>query len=474
MAHEQGLITGMALADALALCPQLQTSPAQPRKDAHRLLQLASWCERYSPLCNIYGDNSLWIDVTGVAHLFGSEKSLLETIHADFENCGHRVEVGLASSFGAAFASAHFITGDDLQARILPSSNSRQNISQALNPLPITALRLDPKIISLLQRLGLWTIEQLNDLPRDSLKRRFSSSKQAKAVLLRLDQLFGHHDEPLSPLIPPVTFSCRLRFADALSSQQMLKRALIRLISEITNQLEKQNQGARQLTFTLWRADGSTAHIKIGTSSSCRDKIHIFNLFQEKLNHMEPGFGIDVLALVVNQNEHLSAMQTSLVSTDSAGPTTSPALLIDRLHNRLGPHKIGYLHPLASHIPERAQNINPKPVIETNTLSVPLPDRPFLLFKPPEQIEVIAPLPDAPPLLFIWRRVQRKIIASSGPERLTPEWGQELGHKNSRSRDYYKVKTEEGNSFWLYRDGPCERNGKSQAPPQWFMHGFFG
>ncbi len=474
MAQELGLMTGMALVDALALCPQLQTSPARPRNDAHRLLQLAGWCERYSPLCNIYGDNSLWIDVTGVAHLFGSEERLLETIHADFQKLGHRVVAGLASSFGAAFASAHFITGNDLQARILPFPNSGRTICRALFPLPVNALRLDSKTIALLQRLGFLTIGQLNDLPRDSLKRRFSSSEQAKAVLLRLDQLFGRRAEPLSPLIPPVAFSCRLRFADALSSQKMLKRALVRLIDDITNQLEKQNQGARQLAFSLWRADGSTAHIKVGTSNPCRDKNHIFNLFQEKLNHMEPGFGIDVLALVVNQTEHLSARQTSLASPASVDHTASPALLLDRLRNRLGPEKIGYLHPLASHIPEHAQKISPKPASQSHTLSDFPADRPFLLLKSPERIEVIAPLADAPPLSFIWRRLQRKVVASSGPERLAPQWWQELDQKNSRTRDYYKVKTEKGTSFWLYRDGLYESDDKPQARPQWFMHGFFG
>ena len=143
------------------------------------------------------------------------------------------------------------------------------------------------------------TLGQLMDLPRESLKRRFPSPDQARSVLLRLDQILELRDEPLAPLTPPVLFSSRLRFAEALFSKQMLERALTRLIDDVTLQLERQNQGARALTFSLWRADGSTSHIAIGTAQPCRDKTHLFNLFKEKISRIEPGFGIDVIALFV-------------------------------------------------------------------------------------------------------------------------------------------------------------------------------
>jgi protein ImuB len=478
-AEQQGLAPGMALSDALALCPLLQTRKAAPKTDVHRLLQLANWCERYSPLCNIYDDNSLWIDVTGTTHLFGGEKGLLEKISKDFSKLGYTIETGIASSFGAAFALSHLAFDKELETRII----SPQKMQHALAPLPVKALRLAPETISLLHRLGLSTIGQLVDLPRNTLKRRFPSIKQAKSVLLRLDQILGLRDEPLAPLTPPVVFSCRLRFAEALYSKQMLERALIRLIAEIIRQLEAQKQGARRLTFTLWRSDGSTAHIKIGTSTPCRDKKHIFKLFQEKLNHMEPGFGVDILALFVSKSEALSATQTSLENRHQTR-NSSPSALIDRLYNRLGAQKIGYLRALQSHIPERAQQLTKTPPANNFWPSMVLekkdglqtfpPDRPFLLLAPPEPIEVMAPLPDEPPLLFTWRRVRRKVIASTGPERITPEWWRELDEKTSSPRDYYKVTTNEGTAFWLYRDGLYEGEQRSASPPQWFMHGFFG
>ncbi len=469
----------MALSDALALCPSLATKQATPQNDACRLLQLASWCERYSPLSNVHDDNSLWIDVTGTAHLFGDEQNLLATISNDFGQQGYTTKLALAGSFAAAFALSHFVSDHKAKPPIIPPQSSPSQLQQYLSPLPITALRLHENTCSLLHRLGLMTLGQLMDLPRESLKRRFPSREQARSVLLRLDQILELRDEPLAPLTPSALFSSRLRFTEALFSKQMLERALTRLLDDVTCQLERQNQGARNLTFNLWRADGSTSHITIGTAQPCRDKTHLFNLFKEKINRIEPGFGIDVIALFVAKAEPLSAKQVSLQSGQKTDRSPSPFVLIDRLRNHLGARKIGYLQALPSHIPERAQSLTTSPPPQTIApLHAVSPsiiyDRPFLLLDPPESIDVLAPLPDDPPLQFTWRRVTRKVIASNGPERLTREWWKELGQKTSRPRDYYKVSAREGGTFWLYRNGLYQGDEECHSPPQWFMHGFFG
>ena len=73
----EGLSPGLGLADARAICPQLLTAPAAPDKDAACLLALARWSGRYSPSLNVDGDDGLWLDVSGVPHLFGGARALL-------------------------------------------------------------------------------------------------------------------------------------------------------------------------------------------------------------------------------------------------------------------------------------------------------------------------------------------------------------------------------------------------------------
>ena len=72
-AARQGLSPGMALADARAMIPVLAVHDADEKADARLLGHIADWCERYSPLVALDGNDGLLLDVTGVAHLFGPE-----------------------------------------------------------------------------------------------------------------------------------------------------------------------------------------------------------------------------------------------------------------------------------------------------------------------------------------------------------------------------------------------------------------
>jgi protein ImuB len=91
----------------------------------------------------------------------------------------------------------------------------------------------------------------------------------------------------------------------------------------------------------------------------------------------------------------------------------------------------------------------------------------------PEPIEVMAPVPDGPPVLFRWRRAHHRIAAAEGPERIEPEWWREEdGHdpaRRSSVRDYYRVEDAQGHRFWIYREGFY----RPDAAPRWYLHGLF-
>jgi protein ImuB len=91
--------------------------------------------------------------------------------------------------------------------------------------------------------------------------------------------------------------------------------------------------------------------------------------------------------------------------------------------------------------------------------------RPVRLFSPAQPIEVMASVPDGPPIRFRWRRVMRDVARAEGPERIA-------GHclKRATARDYYRVEDKQGRRYWLYREGLY---GESEDPPRWFVHGLF-
>jgi protein ImuB len=104
--------------------------------------------------------------------------------------------------------------------------------------------------------------------------------------------------------------------------------------------------------------------------------------------------------------------------------------------------------------------------------------RPVRMLDWPERVDVIAQVPDGPPLNFIWRRVMRRVVRSDGPERISPEWWTHLPGADAkpaplpRTRDYYRIEDAEGRRYWVFREGLYD-DGRGQMP-EWFVQGLFG
>ncbi len=169
-------------------------------------------------------------------------------------------------------------------------------------------------------------------------------------------------------------------------------------------------------------------------------------------------------------------------SNDGSGTADLAALaaLADRLGNRLGFANLRRLTPRESHLPERAVAILPA-LDGAAKGSARWPAgvaRPIRLLAPPEKVEAMAPVPDDPPILFRWRRLQHRVRRADGPERIAAEWWRNpdpasLGDAGD-IRDYYRVEDEDGRRFWLFRAGlyrPAQNpHGR---PARWFIHGIF-
>jgi protein ImuB len=515
----QGLIPGMGLADARAICPHLLTAPAEAKKDAEAQLALASWASvRYSPTLNIDGDDGLWLDITGVAHLFGGEEKLLADLEGRFARSGFTARLALAETLGGAHALARF-------ARTSPIIVQQGKIAPALASLPVEALRLAPEIAHLLRSLGLKRIGQLYTLPRASLERRFHAKDVAEAVLLRLDQALGDRTEKRVPLTPAADFTVRLPFPEPLITHEGVLAGLDYLAGELCALLARKTRGARRLSLWLCRSDGSSAVVEAGLSAPSRERKHLLRLFKEKIEGIDMGFGVDFMAFAALSTETLLPAQTSLAASEDKAAAEP---LIDRLVNRLGARAVRRLVPRASHIPELAQGARSalaqsflkRSVDASSWGGQTKPPRPPLLFKRPEPLTVLAEIPEGPPARFTWRHVSRRVIKAEGPERIAPEWwrsltrvshssplppcggaraacgaeggnapilselltplpslprkggGEASGKHSPRPRDYYRIEDEDGHRYWVFREGLYQES--TQGSPGWFLHGVFG
>ncbi len=65
------------------------------------------------------------------------------------------------------------------------------------------------------------------------------------------------------------------------------------------------------------------------------------------------------------------------------------------------------------------------------------------------------------------------MVKAVGPERIAPEWWRVLkpGNADARPRDYYRIEDEEGQRYWVFREGLYQESGDA---PSWYLHGMFG
>ena len=355
------------------------------------------------------------------------------------------------------------------QASILPEGGEREGLYN----LPVSALRLSHETVQFLRRFGLTRIGQLYGLDRKALTHRFASRKASDAVVLRLDQALGLRKEPIRPLIEPPDWSVRLACPEPVSDSASVEHALETLACELCLKLESHGVGGRDFCLQAFLADGNSSHISVAAARPVRDPAHICRLFTERLDRINPGFGIDLFLLSAARCEAMDLEAVSL-SAEIAGQSVdleALARLADRLTARLGENAVQVVQPAESHVPERSECWRifdgdlPEPAI-----APPMGPRPLRLLDQPERVEVLAEIPDGPPARFIWRRVARHITRADGPERIAPEWWK-LSERGARARDYYRAEDVQGRRYWVFREGLYDDN--RGGPPQWFVHGLF-
>ena len=458
-----GLHVGQKATDAMALVPELTTADAEPEADARALAALIDWCVRFSPAVAADAPDGLFLDISGVSHLWGGEAELMADFRDRLAVNGLAFRLALADTPGAAWALAHHGRDGTIAA---PGGQA-----ELLKPLPPAALRLDPEAAAQIARLGLRRLGQLVDLPRAPLGRRFG-----QATLERLDQALGRATEALRFRRPPTPWTARLAFLEPISTPEDMARVTTDVTAKLCARLEAENQGARRFEIAFHRVDGKALPIAVGLALPGRDARRIARLLHPKVETVDPGFGIECVTICAYAVEPVSGRQIHIEAGLAPAVEDGLAPLIDRLANRLGPERVWRAAPVDSHVPERA--VSRAAALGAEAAEArpwdPETPRPVRLFRQPEPLEAVtALLPDDPPRQFRWRGRTHVVRRAEGPERIGEEWWRrEIGEVSvAHVRDYYRVEDAEGGRFWVFRAGPY---GDPAAPPKWWLHGLFG
>lgn len=457
-AHAAGVRPGMSLAHGRALAcarsKEVRVLPHEPDRDAAGLAALSRACLRWSPLVRAEPPDAVVLDITGCEHLFGGEQGLAEAVHAWLARLAITARIGIASSVGAAWALAHFGHGE---IAAIP----RGGECQALSPLPVAALRIEPQAAAALGEVGITTVGELLAVTRTSLPGRYGAP-----LLRRVDQALGLIAEPVDGPREEEPARRSTEIFAGTTRWEDIAEITRRMLAELIADLRRREAVIARLDAHFARIDAPPVTIIVEVTRPTRAHSHLWSLLRPRLERLHMGHGVERIELHAAKLGRIAHAQRGLAGIDDdrsrEGSEAELARMLETMAARLGPHRLHRPSPRASHRPERAFALEPGLAARFSAAAGPSPPpparaRPTVLLETPEPARAIALAPEGPLLRLWWRGEERSIAACIGPERIAGEWWL----AREPSRDYFRIQDGRGTWLWVFRE----------SSGAWLVHG---
>lgn len=532
-AEKLGIRPGMTLGEALALAGPhtLRWHAWDPQTDRQYLEALGFFCQQFSPHVAVDPQPvhaALLIDIAGSASYFGGEEATCRAVARALQELGLRFRLAVADTPTAAWAVAFYGGEDSHPGSDTPEAHfqiiSPGRTAEALYPLPVAALRLDPALLEVLSQLGIYTVDQFARIPPEELTCRFG-----REVWRRWQEAIGLLPEVLSFLPPPGQLWASFIPEFPLNDTPALLAAIEGLISPLLAQLQDRRQGviALRLLFGEEALSGQKAppvSTEVLFHRPTLAKNHILGVIGVRLETLRWRGAICWVELEILQTGPLEEGEYFLVFREQDPGEDRPRQLgeiLDCLRARLGtqavcsPTLTGEVQPERSWLPgppcPKPHSLSPSALTKNGrrpatgrlplTVSPPgiyqtpprqsgkssgspasdeqiafsardtLPKHPKLSLQPslprpttllsnPIPLPAIVLSPWGAPAQFILRGKRYRVVRSWGPERIETGWWR----GESVRRDYFRTETSTGHRFWLFRDLDTGR---------WFLHGIF-
>ncbi|MDD1620749.1 MAG: DNA polymerase Y family protein [Methylococcaceae bacterium] len=424
-----GIESGMTLAAARALCPNLIIRIRDPEAEQLALQRLADAALDFSPWVSLDSPQCLLLEIGSCLSLFGGAESLREQLRQALLKLNHRPVIAItpaaeASELAALQGLESFIT-------------DKKALRSALGPLPIAALRLDEKTLRRLQKIGIRRLTDLWRLPRDGLARRYG-----KELLNRLDALAGQDNRAFNAFHRPPRFEARRDMPVELERLEHFFPAVEQLAEEFEAFLQARDATALGVNLEIIHHARPSTRLELNFRTGSRDAGHWLALLHEKLERSPLPAPVLALALFSQAIAPFQPEVVTLFDDDAAqinGDREWQSML-DQLQARLGTSALKQLSILDDHRPERAMTAQPV----SPTQNREMPARPLWLLSKPEALDI------------------QGLQLLSETERIESGWWDNAPIR----RDYRVALDRRGRKLWVFRD--LNANGS------WYLHGLFG
>jgi protein ImuB len=382
-ARRHGVRAGQRVVEATALVSQLAIRHVTSDALRGALGRVAELALSFGTTAAVELDDTVWLDITGAAHLVGSEHELARTLSARVAALGHRARVAISDGPLLAQAFARFQAGPQ-DVVVVPAGEAKR----ALASLPLAALPLDGETSSLFSRLGVTTVEELARLPRSGLHARLSSKRAGAprsgpwggpgevTTATVLELLEGRDVRPLVPYELPRVLEEEVSFEEGIEQVEALLFVLRGMASRMASRLAARGEAVTRLTLTI-DYDRSIFALRSSPpdeggegSSTPREELcvelpaplsreaDLLRTLRAKLEQCELRAPAVSLTLSLPRLTRAHRVQLDLSRDVSVSPDALPSLLAE-LSAEVGSHRVGVLERVDAHRPELRSRLVP-------------------------------------------------------------------------------------------------------------------
>ena len=301
--------------------------------------------------------NTVFIDITGVAHLLGGEATLARELVERARLLGHRARVAIASGPRLAQVFARAASFGGQSTLVVPAERAQAELAN----LPTVALPLERDAVTWLTRLGVLTLGDLRQLPRTELLERLGASAERW-----LELASGIDPEPLTLHPPAPVMTETFDWEEPTSALEALLFALRRLTVRLEARLSGRGVAAEHVHVVVKHDRATARHRGVLPVTELDFKLTVPLWHEDELRKVitarleRTALGAPSVGLELSVTGFTAAVgkQLELSRLVAGFGSKAPAelgldVLLSELTSEVGPANVGVLSLLDSFLPEK-------------------------------------------------------------------------------------------------------------------------
>jgi protein ImuB len=383
----------------------------------------------FSPSFEQTAPNTVVFRVDGLRRLHGSPREIAEAIA---KHAGDGSNIAIAATADAAIIAARNFPGI--------------TVAPNLNDLDISVLPLTEEMAQVFESWGIYTLDQLAELPENGLAERFGPHGIYLQQLAR-----GAIHRPLKIFQPETTYEDRIELDHPVSLLEPLLFLIARLLNDQCARLLSNAMAANEVVIHL-ELENRTEHTRtLHLPVPMRESKSLLKLLQMDLEAHPPKAPTIALSLSLKP-VHPRTVQTGIFLPVTPAPDKLE-LTLARIRSIVGETNVGVPQLLDTHHP-RPFRIVPGPPIPNPQSSIPARQA-FRYFNPP--LHATIDLINNRPVRLSASGIHGKVLNAAGPWRTSGDWWT----ITTWNRDEWDVALSNGSLYRIYHDS------------HWFIEGSY-